>query len=181
MRTISVTLQKGVRPQPPFGTTCDRGCCARRASVQPAARPRGSGSEIAHRSKKLTLRKRSSQRGACGARANAPMVHQSRSIDVHQRASACGMSVHRRCTKRAPTMHLARSHPLSHASPCRAVEPTLRVTRYASPATCLALTLLHQLLHCNACNRARGEAKTSGGRRGSPWRRAGRASGCTRR
>jgi hypothetical protein len=60
-----------------------------------------------------------SQRGACGARANAPMVHQTRSIDVHQRPSAyisvhqsrCGMSVHRRCTKRAPTMHLKRSHP----------------------------------------------------------------------
>jgi hypothetical protein len=61
----------------------------------------------------------SSQRGACGACANAPMVRQtpiyrraSASISVRQRASVqCGMSVHQWCTKGAPTMHLVRSHP----------------------------------------------------------------------
>ena len=52
IRTTSVTLQNGVRPQPPFGTTCDRGCCARRASVQPEARPRAAAEVKSHRDRK---------------------------------------------------------------------------------------------------------------------------------
>jgi hypothetical protein len=54
--------------------------------------------------------------------AHAPMRQwcaKRRSIDVHQRLSACisvhqsrcGMSVHQWCTKGAPTMHLVRSPP----------------------------------------------------------------------
>jgi hypothetical protein len=86
----------------------------------------------------------SSLRGACGARANAPMVHQtpiyrraSASISVHQRASVQvrherAPSVHQTCTNEHATMReFVRQR---HASPCRAVAPTLRVTCYASPA-----------------------------------------------
>src|SRR5262249_12518828 len=40
IRTTSVTLKKGVPPQPPFETTCDRGHCAQLTSAQPAGRPR---------------------------------------------------------------------------------------------------------------------------------------------
>ena len=70
IRTTSVTLQKGVRPRPPFGTTCDRGCCAR-LSISPTGSPPARGSEIAQRSKKLTI---------AGLRSTSPFLAVKRSL-----------------------------------------------------------------------------------------------------